>query len=118
VEKKKLLFVYTHSKSSKIAKNINKNLIFCIRNLMKIIKVDIISNKTSLRRMLLVPVPLTYTVKEIPKSSKRLRGVVKTRRETIKIAVKGHIKISLRKKKKPIDVRINENSVTKNRIIN
>ena len=79
---------------------------------------DIISNKTSLKRTLLVPVPLTYVTKEIPKSSKRLRGVVKIRKEINKIATSGHIKVLLRKKNKPTDPKINENIVTRNKIIN
>ena len=101
-----------------IAKNMNKNLMFWIKNLIKTIEVDIISNNTSLKRTLLVAVPLTYAIKAMPKSSKRLRGVVKMRKETSRIAMNGHIKVSLRKKNKPIDPKINEIIVTKNKTIN
>ena len=60
INKNKLLLTEnTHSNNSKIAKNINKNLIFCITNLIKIVALDITSNKVSFKKLLPEAEPLT-----------------------------------------------------------
>jgi len=53
-----LLMFKTHSNNSKIARNININLIFCIINLIKTVKLEIISNISSFNKLLLELDPL------------------------------------------------------------
>lgn len=98
----------THSNNSKIPEKIKKKRIFWITNLIKTVVVEIISNRSSFKKLLLDADPFIVTQKTTPKSINKLIGIDKISNVSKKNAPIPQISIFVCSKITDIAVNINK----------